>query len=497
MAYKKLIKVSNVCQLLDKRKYKTETDRGVTFTNNGNGSITINGTPTGSYYSLYTITVELNRIIPGHKYAILGIVDHLSCMIIGNYTGGYIFKGSDNIYTLPEHEYTRFVYEIRANLGYTYSNVLVKPQLFDLTEMYGAGNEPVTVEEFRSKFPNDLYDYSPRCWATSYSRRLKVSNVCQLLDKRKYPATTTKEGITWTNNGDGTITANGTATAFTNILVDTVTPTIIKSGHKFLMLGCPLSNGNITTSKEYWMQEGYEFASDRGNGNIFTIKGNNINLRVYIQKDYTANNLTFKPQIFDLTEMYGAGHEPTTVKQFRADFPNELYDYKPYSIVPSYQRNLTCKTKNLFNPLGREDANPTGNWPITKYDVGNVIYRGFAYSGYYQLDETYKCDVTVSGTVINVVQKLRSYGIGYIVKCNPDTVYTLSYETNFSTIVSIFLDLEGNKLGNNWNRTFTTPNNAYYLLLSFASETAGTYFIKHLLLELGNTATDYVPYGHL
>ena len=31
--------------------------------------------------------------------------------------------------------------------------------------MYGAGNEPTTVEEFKEKFPNDLYPYSPYCWA--------------------------------------------------------------------------------------------------------------------------------------------------------------------------------------------------------------------------------------------------------------------------------------------------------------------------------------------
>lgn len=173
-----------------------------------------------------------------------------------------------------------------------------------------------------------------------YKTFKKVSNVCQLLDKSKYHATTTSSGVTFTNNGDGTITANGTATAFTNILVDTVTPTIIKSGHKFLMLGCPLSNGNITTSKEYWMQEGYEFCSDHGVGGFFSLKGNNINLRVYIQKDYTANNLVFKPQVFDLTEMYGAGHEPTSVEQFRQDFPEEMYDYSPYCFVKSYKTLL-------------------------------------------------------------------------------------------------------------------------------------------------------------
>lgn len=35
-----------------------------------------------------------------------------------------------------------------------------KPQCFDLTQMFGAGNEPTTVEEFKALFPNDYYDYN-------------------------------------------------------------------------------------------------------------------------------------------------------------------------------------------------------------------------------------------------------------------------------------------------------------------------------------------------
>ena len=51
----------------------------------------------------------------------------------------------------------------------------------------------------------------------AYKKLIKVSNVCQLLDKRKYPATRTINGVTVTNNGDGTITISGTSTAFTYI----------------------------------------------------------------------------------------------------------------------------------------------------------------------------------------------------------------------------------------------------------------------------------------
>ena len=171
MAYKKLIKVSNVCQVLDKSKYPaTQTIYGVTFTNNGDGTITVNGTCTNPYYSAYKIKENLDGIISGHKYAILGTGTNMSVSFSASYQGGYIWKVSNNIFTLPENEYTGSSSQIRVTAGVSVSNITVKPQLFDLTEMYGAGNEPTTVEQFRQDFPEEMYDYNPYCWLTSYKR---------------------------------------------------------------------------------------------------------------------------------------------------------------------------------------------------------------------------------------------------------------------------------------------------------------------------------------
>lgn len=33
-------------------------------------------------------------------------------------------------------------------------------EIFDLTTMFGSGNEPSTVEEFRAMFPNEFYPYN-------------------------------------------------------------------------------------------------------------------------------------------------------------------------------------------------------------------------------------------------------------------------------------------------------------------------------------------------
>ena len=72
--------------------------------------------------------------------------------------------------------------------------------------------------------------------------------------------------------------------------------------------------------------------SDNGSGNISRSLTDSEKIDVYINiiNGTVCSNLIFKPQLFDLTEMYGAGNEPTTVEQFRQDFPNDLYPYSPY-----------------------------------------------------------------------------------------------------------------------------------------------------------------------
>ena len=185
-----------------------------------------------------------------------------------------------------------------------------------------------------------------------YKTFQKVSNVCQLLDKSKYPATTTINGVTFTNNGDGSITVNGTATA--NIIYQLTTygtQTKISVNHKYLYT---YNVPNVSNTTYY--SDIKTIPSDKTVVNVttcyvfYTATGDDTGVRINIRvfAGYTANNLVFKPQLFDLTEMYGAGNEPTTVEEFRTKFPNELYDYKPYCFVKSYKTLLKAADDKII-----------------------------------------------------------------------------------------------------------------------------------------------------
>ena len=156
-----------------------------------------------------------------------------------------------------------------------------------------------------------------------YKGRYKVSDYCQLLDKREYPATQTVAGVTFTNNGDGTITLNGTATARRPFFI--CSASTIK-GHKYLLSGCP--EGGDRYKYMFETTWGNEFGS--GIITTFTRDRTSGNCYITVAKDFVCSNVTFKPQLFDLTKMYGTGNEPTTVAEFREKFPNDLYPYSPY-----------------------------------------------------------------------------------------------------------------------------------------------------------------------
>lgn len=106
--------------------------------------------------------------------------------------------------------------------------------------------------------------------------------------------TMTTNGITFTDNGDGTITANGTATADAIFNADTYT---FKANQNYFISGCP-KGGSIST---YYLQaKGYN--QDFGNGRLIESKKEFSNkAQIVIKSGVTVSNLVFKPQ-FEIGE---------------------------------------------------------------------------------------------------------------------------------------------------------------------------------------------------
>lgn len=190
----------------------------------------------------------------------------------------------------------------------------------DISQLNGYN---LQLEEGSTATPYVPYGYLPM-------RRMKyrVNEYCQLLDKSKFPATRTVNGVTWTNNGDGTITVNGTSTSIISVLINSSNLT---KNNRYLLTGCPTGGIGVSSNWFYRLRCFGGIGDEYGNGKIsYANETAIISTYIQINSGITVSNLVFKPQLFDLTEIYGAGNEPTTVEEFKQDYPNELYPYSPY-----------------------------------------------------------------------------------------------------------------------------------------------------------------------
>ena len=118
------------------------------------------------------IEADTSNIISAHGHKVLG-----KCVKdASNPTANVVVRFGDNNANISngyesEHSTEKGIYTLqssvkngalyyRAFAGATAGTYKFTLQLFDLTLMFGSGNEPSTVEEFEAMFPNEYYPYS-------------------------------------------------------------------------------------------------------------------------------------------------------------------------------------------------------------------------------------------------------------------------------------------------------------------------------------------------
>lgn len=120
-----------------------------------------------------------------------------------------------------------------------------------------------------------------------------------------YNNSVTKNGITFTVNDDGTVTANGTATANAEfMIIQNRVP--LNPNTQYILSGCPKQSGsNISIyvgdyKDGVYQKEYYDFG--RG-GYTFTAKeGHDYYSRILIRSGTTVDNVTFKPMLNEGTK---------------------------------------------------------------------------------------------------------------------------------------------------------------------------------------------------
>lgn len=151
-------------QMTKHNLFSDEESNGITFTNNNDGSITISGVYTKDAF-LYVLRHEMS-LVAGHKYLCIlkgfkyaTFYDASWRYFAGYKSGSGILNNAYNITANNDGKIGTMVLAIRNIESGTVISETVYPQLVDLTQMFGAGNEP-TLEQCREIFANEYYPYN-------------------------------------------------------------------------------------------------------------------------------------------------------------------------------------------------------------------------------------------------------------------------------------------------------------------------------------------------
>lgn len=251
---------------------------------------------------------------------------------------------------------------------------LENPQAFDLTQMFGYGNEPETYEDFRAMFAEDYYEYvSSQYKATNgfvqggqlvehnYTTAYLTPNeqcACDIIPNNASPILSRQPKYYLRNYFHG---FSASTTSVVEVLENTrrrftvralqnynnaawgwranMSIPVVPHGHMIYycfdiictgkgqwhfisdMWGNPDKGDKITTEwKHYYIidrqhQETALYMYHPADGGGF-VEGT----------EYTIANMQF----YDLTKMFGDGNEPKTEEEFHKYFPKDYYEYEAW-----------------------------------------------------------------------------------------------------------------------------------------------------------------------
>lgn len=271
-------------QLFDASRIPTKTASGVTVTNNGDGSFTISGTgtTTKAFYSGYTLTHEESvQIFPIGDYTVATSPVYPLLLfrkkIDGTFTDIDSITGRTLVIT--EEDILNDTYQIAIGFSAGISTTIIPGVIWPM--IYKKGNTAQPWEPYNGQ--QREIDFKVE------------SSGAQLLDYLSLPSTT-MNGVTFTPQADGTVSATGLATdvsAF-DLLESELPP------GTYHISGCPKGATMETYQIIAYRKTGGNFTIlgvDTGSGAVFNVvQGDLIVIRTVLRKG-TSGTIAFKPML--------------------------------------------------------------------------------------------------------------------------------------------------------------------------------------------------------
>lgn len=361
-------------QLVQNTTTHSGQENNVTFTVS-NETVSVSTTAGGASGYTFRDFNPAFSMISGHKYLVYGLPNGLSTSTCYVYLlGGGVSSNqfaTNSIITCTSSTSTA-KFRISVESGTIITTPLVfRFQMFDLTNIYGAGNEPSTVMEFASKYSNEYYPYDPGTpfsTATELFGTIKqpVDSItfygntmrwCQLVENGNFADTSG-----W-NISNGTISVSGNVAEIT--FTDTTAASSLSrssfsrlAGHKYFC-SCQIKLKNT------FSQTGATFGFSGISSTYVNGSTTEWQTLSYIDTE-TANRSIFLPPVYkwaqtaltgyfiknfmiiDLTYIFGAGNEPTA-DEFNGRLKKLYYPNTSGEIISIEQATAYVYGLNLWD----------------------------------------------------------------------------------------------------------------------------------------------------
>nr|DAG28539.1 MAG TPA: hypothetical protein [Caudoviricetes sp.] len=336
----------------------TKTVNGVTFTDNGDAGVTVSGTPTGYADFIFAMV----SVKPGQTYTLLK-----------NQTGtnnvSFIISERTNQSAQKEHTSDSPQNTFTFTTSESTDNLIIRIKRTDngiaCTGTFKPQLELGTQATAYTPHVSDISSVSVKKYGKNLIPYLYVSS------------TKTVNGLTFTDNGNGSITVNGTPTGFADFTLAFVP---VKPGQTYTLFKNQAGANNISfVITEYFNQSTQKaHTSDSSENTLtFTTSENTNKLSVAIKrtKDNTACTGTFKPQL---------------------ELGNAVTDYELYKAPVTYTADSDGKVSGVT--LGSDTATLTTD---TSGVIITVKYKKDITKAFAQLEEKIN-SLSSASTVANI-----------------------------------------------------------------------------------------------
>lgn len=284
----------------------TRTTKGITFTTHDDGSVEVSGTATGNvtYLFHYTYPDPTALVLSNGSYILTGCPEgasgetyvlYAASMQNGIWEDAAVDYGSGAVFALNGDDYAEE--DVRLAVAFdVYSGVTIDPAITIYPMIRPANISDNTYVPY-AKTNQELTKGMDHFVDYSIQSIVGTKNILA-----SFAVSKTTNGVAFTVNGNGTITANGTATADISFLVGKFS--YLDVGMEYMLYGCP-EGGDAS---KYYLLARYSSMSsgvthtldkpDYGAGVKLTYTSKiDFGISIEIKQGFECENLLFSPAI--------------------------------------------------------------------------------------------------------------------------------------------------------------------------------------------------------